>query len=105
MSIARPAGCSAVKIFIRSESLTTIDVNISVDFIIARIRSWAKSQNLTKSSLARLAQLPHHTSLRDFDSPTWNPTADMLRRLESLIPNDFYLDQDDIALSKHSKSG
>jgi hypothetical protein len=80
--------------------MATIEVNIGVDFIIARIRSWARSQNLSRTVLARMAQLPHHTSLRGFDSPNWNPTTDMLRRLEALVPDDFYLDVADIALSQ-----
>jgi hypothetical protein len=100
MSIARAVGTPTVRIFVRTESMATIEVNIGVDFIIARIRSWAKSQGLSRTALARLAQLPHHTSLRGFESPTWNPTADMLRRLEALVPNDFYLDATDIALSQ-----
>ena len=89
-----------MRIFVRTESMATIEVNIGVDFIIARIRSWARSQNLSRTVLARMAQLPHHTSLRGFDSPNWNPTTDMLRRLEALVPDDFYLDVADIALSQ-----
>jgi len=88
-----------MRIFVRTESMATIEVNIGVDFIIARIRSWAHSQNLSRTALARMAQLPHHTSLRGLDSPNWNPTADMLRRLEALVPDDFYLEAADIVVS------
>ena len=99
MSIASSAETPAVRIFVRTESMATIEVNIGVDFIIARIRSWARSQNLSRTVLARMAQLPHHTSLRGLDSPNWNPTADMLRRLEALVPDDFYLEAADIVVS------
>lgn len=74
-------GCSSVE----------INVDVSIDFVIKRIRSYVESQGWSRSRLAREAGLPHHTSIRDWDNPDWNPTAAVLRRLEAVVPDDFYL--------------
>ena len=85
-----------MKLIIKGKSEVEINVDVSIDFVIKRIRSYVKSQEWSRSRLAREAGLPHHTSIRDWDSPDWNPTAAVLRRLEALVPNDFYLDPSDM---------
>ena len=59
-----------------------------IDGAIARIRAFAKMKGWKKSRLAAEAGL-HDTTLRSFDSPGWNPTAETLRRLEAVVPRDF----------------
>ncbi|MEQ1725432.1 MAG: 3,4-dihydroxy-2-butanone-4-phosphate synthase [Sphingopyxis sp.] len=49
--------------------------------LIDRVRVAVADGTLTKSGLARAAGL-HANSLRDMDSPDWNPTAETLRKLE-----------------------
>lgn len=65
------------------------DIEVSVDFIIKRIHSYVASRRWSRTRLAKEARLPHHTSLRNFDSPAWNPTVELLRKLEKLVPADF----------------
>ena len=69
-----------------------VDIEIGVDLIMERIRSSAKSQAWSRTRLAKKAGLPHHTSLRNYESPNWNPTVEILRKLEVLVPADFRLD-------------
>jgi hypothetical protein len=73
-------------------SRVEIDVEIGVDLIIERVRWYVRSQGWSLTRLAREAGLPHHTSLRNFDLPQWNPTANLLRKLEALVPADFHFD-------------
>lgn len=56
-----------------------------VDASIDRIRAYRAALGLSKSALARAAGLPEST-LREFDRPSWSPTATTLRKLEALIP-------------------
>lgn len=51
---------------------------------IDRIRSIVDGGAISRSGLARAAGL-HANSLRDLDSPGWNPTADTLRKLENWL--------------------
>jgi 3,4-dihydroxy 2-butanone 4-phosphate synthase / GTP cyclohydrolase II len=56
--------------------------------LIEKLRSLVTVGGLSRSGLARAAGL-HANTLRDLDSPDWNPTADTLRKLESyLFAND-----------------
>jgi 3,4-dihydroxy 2-butanone 4-phosphate synthase/GTP cyclohydrolase II len=49
--------------------------------LIERLRAIVDDGAMSRSGLARAAGL-HANSLRDLDSPGWNPTADTLRKLE-----------------------
>ncbi len=56
--------------------------------LIEKLRNLVTVGGLSRSGLARAAGL-HANTLRDLDSPGWNPTADTLRKLESyLFSND-----------------
>lgn len=59
-----------------------------IDQSIHRVRAFAASQGWTKTRLAREAKI-NDTTLRDFDEPSWNPTARTLRQLEEIIPPDY----------------
>ncbi|MDB5358893.1 MAG: hypothetical protein JWO51_190 [Rhodospirillales bacterium] len=61
---------------------------MGIDQTIARIRSYAVFRGWRKSRLAAEAKMSD-TTLRDFDEPDWNPTAETIRRLEAIIPADF----------------
>jgi 3,4-dihydroxy 2-butanone 4-phosphate synthase/GTP cyclohydrolase II len=52
--------------------------------LIARLRTLVTDGGLSRSGLARAAGL-HANTLRDLDSPDWNPTAETLRKLESYL--------------------
>lgn len=52
--------------------------------LIERVRAHVADGSVSKSGLARAAGL-HANSLRDLDSPDWNPTADTLRKLEDWL--------------------
>ncbi len=56
-----------------------------LDTTIERIRAYARSQGWKKSRLAKEAGMAD-TVLRDFDQHDWNPTAETIRRLEAIIP-------------------
>lgn len=60
----------------------------TIDHSIARIRAFAASRGWKKSRLAKEAKV-NDTTLRSFHEPDWNPTAETLRQLESIIPADF----------------
>lgn len=60
----------------------------SIHHSIERIRAFARSRGWTKSRLAREAGMID-TTLRDFHKDEWNPTAETIRRLETVIPEDF----------------
>lgn len=59
-----------------------------IDASIFRIRAYAKSRGWSRNKLATEAGLAEST-IRGIDNPTWCPTADTLRTLESIIPEDF----------------
>ncbi len=52
--------------------------------LIERLRSLVTDGGMSRSGLARAAGL-HANTLRDLESPDWNPTADTLRKLETFI--------------------
>ncbi len=52
--------------------------------LISRVRGLVTQGGMSRSGLARAAGL-HANSLRDLDSPDWNPTADTLRKLERVL--------------------
>ena len=54
--------------------------------LIDRIRAIVDDGAMSRSGLARAAGL-HANSLRDLDSPGWNPTAETLRKLENWLAN------------------
>ncbi len=51
---------------------------------IERVRAHVAEGSVSKSGLARAAGL-HANSLRDLDTPDWNPTSDTLRKLEDWL--------------------
>ncbi len=52
--------------------------------LIDKLRSLVTDGGMSRSGLARAAGL-HANTLRDLESPDWNPTADTLRKLETFI--------------------
>ncbi|TPE59232.1 3,4-dihydroxy-2-butanone-4-phosphate synthase [Sandaracinobacter neustonicus] len=52
--------------------------------ILDRIRAHLAETGLSRSGLARAAGL-HANTLRDLDTPGWNPTAETLKKLESFL--------------------
>ncbi|BBE35816.1 3,4-dihydroxy-2-butanone 4-phosphate synthase [Sphingosinicella microcystinivorans] len=65
-------------IVITSECDTHIDMS---QILIETIRGLVSKGDVSRSGLARAAGL-HANTLRDMDSPDWNPTAETLRKLE-----------------------
>lgn len=63
----------------------------SIEAAIERVRAYARSRGWKKSRLAEEAGMAN-TVLRAFDEPGWNPTAETLRRLEAIIPENFSSD-------------
>lgn len=55
---------------------------------IARIRAYAKAQNIRPARLAIMAGL-HANTLRSFEDADWAPTGTTLRKLEAVVPADF----------------
>jgi len=56
--------------------------------LIAKLRNLVAEGGLSRSGLARAAGL-HANTLRDLETPDWNPTAETLRKLETyLFAND-----------------
>lgn len=53
-------------------------------FLIQQVREHIVQSGVSRSGLARAAGL-HANTLRDLDSPEWNPTAETLRKLESYL--------------------
>lgn len=54
--------------------------------IIARLRAWSAAKGWTKSRFAIEAGL-RDTTLRDFHEADWNPTREILGRLEAVVPS------------------
>ncbi len=52
--------------------------------LIEKLRSLVTDGGMSRSGLARAAGL-HANTLRDLESPDWNPTAETLRKLETFI--------------------
>ena len=52
--------------------------------ILMNMRSVARDNGLTKTSIAKMAGLGD-TSLRDFWKPSWNPTLKMFQKVEEVI--------------------
>jgi len=59
---------------------------------IARIRAYRKALKLSIRSLASAAGVSQGGNIRFMDSATWNPTTDLIRKLEAIIPADFQID-------------
>jgi 3,4-dihydroxy 2-butanone 4-phosphate synthase/GTP cyclohydrolase II len=59
-----------------------------IDQLIARIRAYRANQGWSILRLAREAGL-NESTIRHLDKPDWCPTAETLRKLESVIPEDF----------------
>jgi hypothetical protein len=68
-----------------------VDIDMSVDFIVWHIRSYIASRGWSLTRGAREGGFPHHTTLRGFDTPEWNPTISVLRKLEAIVPPEFTL--------------
>ncbi|KHL25989.1 3,4-dihydroxy-2-butanone 4-phosphate synthase [Croceibacterium mercuriale] len=54
------------------------------DLTINRVREMIASANMTRAGLARAAGL-HPNTLRDCTEPSWNPTAETLRKLDQFL--------------------
>ncbi len=54
------------------------------DRLIEKVRHLVRENVMSRSGLARAAGL-HANTLRDLESEDWNPTADTLRKLESVL--------------------
>lgn len=54
--------------------------------VILRLRAWAAANGWTKSRFAAAAGL-RDTTLRDFHHDDWNPTREILARLEAVVPS------------------
>jgi 3,4-dihydroxy 2-butanone 4-phosphate synthase / GTP cyclohydrolase II len=52
--------------------------------LIEKLRTHVAEGNVSRSGLARAAGL-HANTLRDLDTPDWNPTAETLRKLEAYL--------------------
>ena len=59
--------------------------------VIARIRAWAAANEWSKSRYAKKVGLVD-TTLRHFHDPDWNPTLEIIERLESVIPANWQAD-------------
>jgi len=70
-------------------SADMLDVEISVDLILNRIKRYVAAQKWSRVRTAFEARLPHHTTIRHIDDPDWNPTASTIRALEKIVPPDF----------------
>ena len=68
-----------------------VDIDMSVDFIVWRIRSYIASRGWSLTRVAREAGFPHLTTPRQFETPEWNPTISELRKLEAIVPPEFTL--------------
>lgn len=77
------------------DTLSPIDGSQTVDAVIARIRAYMAAQNLRRGGLATRAKL-QESSIRNIDKPEWNPTAETLRALTSVIPDDFRVSAEDV---------
>lgn len=53
--------------------------------VIARLRAWAAANGWTKSRFAIVAGL-RDTTLRGFHQVDWNPTVEILEKLEAVVP-------------------
>lgn len=60
----------------------------NIDTAINRIRAYAKAEGIKKTALAKAAGLGD-TTLRYLDSDDWNPTINIVRKIEEIIPEDF----------------
>ena len=59
-----------------------------IEQALKRVREYARQKGLSKSAFARAAGL-NDTTLRGINRDDWNPTAETLRRLESVIPKNW----------------
>ena len=57
----------------------------TVPAAIARLRAWASGNNWTKTRFAKAAGL-RDTTLRGFNENDWNPTREILEKLEAVVP-------------------
>lgn len=63
-----------------------------IDQSIARIRAYRLAKGWKLFRLAKEAGMREST-IRYMDSPDWSPTADTLRKLEAIIPEDWSPEQ------------
>lgn len=63
-------------------------MDVGIEAVLGRIRAYAVFRGWKKSRLAAAAGL-RDTTLRDFESPNWNPRIKTVRKLEAIIPPDF----------------
>nr|GGI00104.1 hypothetical protein GCM10011355_27610 [Aquisalinus luteolus] len=61
----------------------------TVENVIERIRAYKRETGISLDAFAKQAGLGGETSLRNFNKPEWSPTANTLRMLEAIIPEDY----------------
>jgi len=61
---------------------------MSIEAVLDRIRAFSRMPGMSKTRLGEMAGV-HRNALRDMDHPTWSPTANTVRKLESVIPPDW----------------
>jgi len=74
---------------------------MTIDHVLDRIRAFALQGKLTRAELARRAGLSED-ALRDLYEPSWNPTAETLRQVEALVPDDFRITRRDLARRRNA---
>lgn len=57
---------------------------VMVDDLIFEIREWLSQPGNSKAKLARLAEL-HRNTLLNCDRSDWNPTLDVVRKVEAVL--------------------
>jgi transcriptional regulator with XRE-family HTH domain len=63
---------------------------MSIDHVITRIRAFVADRRWNPSQIARETGVPRST-VRRIDSAEWNPTAETIRQIERVIPEDYHL--------------
>jgi ribosome-binding protein aMBF1 (putative translation factor) len=59
-----------------------------IDQAISRVRAYRRHRGWSILRFAKEVGIGEST-IRRMDHPSWSPTADTLRKLESVIPDDF----------------
>ncbi len=71
--------------FAKCREYTPVMAPTPTDITIERIRAFRKAAGWTIYRLGNEVGL-NESTLRDLDSPDWNPRAETLRKLEAVIP-------------------
>lgn len=65
---------------------------MTIEQTIHRIRAYKTENGIKNSTLAVEAGLSN-MALRNIDNKDWNPTAEVLRKVEAIIPPEYVPDQ------------